>query len=81
MELMFGKLPVGTGFAYYGTKYCKIAPSMARNERGCGSVFLGETPVTVEVTPAELLPWEPDELPWFARIKPAPGQGPRQGGS
>lgn len=81
MELMFGQLPVGETFTFRGAVYRKVALSMASDEREWGNIFLGETVVTVEAAPAALLPWKPDEIPWYARIGPAPGQGMKKGDS
>jgi hypothetical protein len=46
--VLFCEVPVGAGFEFRGTRYVKIAPSMAEDERRWGNIFLDVMRVTVD---------------------------------
>lgn len=82
--MRFYELAVGAVFTAFGRTYRKSAMSMAEDERGWASVFMGETEVTLEVQSAEckmqneggpVLPaevaarWKPERGPWAGVIE------------
>ena len=56
--MKFYELAVGARFDYRGRPFEKTAISMADDERGCGSIFLGETEVAPDGVPLLLPPEE-----------------------
>ena len=71
------ELAVGARFVFRGRRFEKIAMSMANDEHGCGSIFLGETGVVPDGVPHLLPPeeaarWKPDDRHWTEHLSPAP---------
>jgi len=69
MNVKFYELAPGARFVFRGQRFEKIAMSMARDGRGWGNTFLGETDVEPEGEPLLLPPevaarWKPERGHW-----------------
>lgn len=74
MTALFSEVPIGASFEFRGLRYCKVALSMAQDEREWGSIFQGETLVRVaEGQPLFQGPKQPEPY-WADHLSPAPGQ-------
>lgn len=77
--MQFYRLAPGARFEFRGKRYMKTAASMANDADRIGSVFLGETEVTMVGEPmllpeAEAGKWKPSNTHWTEHLAPAPGQ-------
>ena len=77
--MKFYELAIGARFIFRGQRFEKLGMSMAKDDKGIGSIFMGETEVSPDGVPQLLPPeeaakWKPDDKHWTEYLGPAPGQ-------
>ena len=76
-------MAIGARFVFRGRRFEKTAMSMAREEQGLDSIFMGETEIVPEgalllLPPAEAERWKPSDRHWTDYLSPAPRQRERE---
>ncbi len=72
MTVKFYQLAIGARFVFRGKCYTKTAISMTQDERGWGTIFLGETDVVSDgplLPPEEAARQKPERGHWAAVIE------------
>jgi|ERR1039458_7626088 hypothetical protein len=75
--MKFYELAIGARYGFRGRRFEKTVMSMANDDQGCGSIFMGETEVTPDGVPlllpaTEAAKWKPDDRHWTEYLSPAP---------
>ena len=75
--IKFYELAIGARFVFRGRRFEKIGMSMAEEELGLGSIFMGEAEIVPDGVPMSLPPeeatwWKPSDRHWTEYLSPAP---------